>query len=180
AWVFLQERIRGLQWFAIGLSVVGLLFILEPLNMQGTIASKLLAMLAGVSWAAGSIVAKKLREKVELDLLSLTAWQTVFGAIPLVVIALLVPSQPIVWSAPFIGALVYNVIPGTAIAMLLWLFVLNRLSAGTAGLGMLMTPVVGVLAAWLQLGEQPGLTEAIGMVLILAALVLNSLQALRQ
>lgn len=180
AWVFLQERIRRLQWFAIGLSVVGLLFILEPLNMQGTIASKLLAMLAGVSWAAGSIVAKKLREKVELDLLSLTAWQTVFGAIPLVVIALLVPSQPIVWSAPFIGALIYNVIPGTAIAMLLWLFVLNRLSAGTAGLGMLMTPVVGVLAAWLQLGEQPGLAEAIGMVLILTALVLNSLQALRQ
>jgi len=37
---------------------------------------------------------------------------------------------------------------------LLWLYVLNRLSAGTAGLGVLLNPVIGVLAAWIQLGEK--------------------------
>lgn len=179
AWFFLNERIRGIQWFAIGLSIVGLLFILDPMNLGGTIASKVLAVLAGLSWAAGAVIAKKLRQEVELDLLSFTAWQMVAGAVVLAPMALLEPTKPIVWSASFVFALVYNVIPGTAIAALLWLFVLNRLPAGTAGLGVLLNPVVGVIAAWLQLGETPETIEAVGMMLIAAALVINGIQAIR-
>ena len=179
AWLFLGERVKGWQWIAIAISVCGLLFILEPFNLNGTILSKVLALLSGISWAGGVIVAKKLRQTVELDLLSFTAWQTVFGAIPLVLAAWLVPSTPIVWSTPFIVALFYAVVPGTAIATLLWLYVLNRLPAGIAGLGLLMNPVVGVLAAWAQLGEQPGSLEIIGMGLIAIALLLNAFQATR-
>ncbi len=164
---------------AIAISISGLLLILEPTTLNGTILSKVLALLAGLSWAGGVVVAKKLRQTVELDLLSFTAWQTVFGAIPLVLVAVLVPSTPIVWSTPFIIALIYAVIPGTAIATLLWLYVLNRLPAGIAGLGLLMNPVVGVLAAWAQLGEQPGLMEMMGMGLIAIALLLNAMQAMR-
>ena len=98
AWLFLGERVKGMQWVAIAISVCGLLFILEPTNLNGTILSRVLALLSGLSWAGGVIVAKKLRQTVELDLLSFTAWQTVFGAIPLVLAAVLVPSTPIVWS----------------------------------------------------------------------------------
>jgi drug/metabolite transporter (DMT)-like permease len=179
AWLFLGERVKGMQWVAIAISVCGLLLILEPTNLNGTIFSKVLALLSGMSWAGGVIVAKKLRQTVELDLLSFTAWQMVFGAIPLVLTAVLVPSTPIVWSTPFITALIYAVIPGTAIATLLWLYVLNCLPAGIAGLGLLMNPVIGVLAAWAQLGEQPGLMEVIGMGLIAIALLLNTMQAMR-
>jgi drug/metabolite transporter (DMT)-like permease len=179
AWIVLGERVRGIQWLAIGFSVAGLLCILEPLNLNGTIASKVLALLAGLSWAGGAIIAKQLRQSMELDLLSFTTWQTIAAAIPLIVIAFIVPSEPTVWSPAFIFALFYNVLPGTAIATLLWLFVLNRLSAGTAGLGILLNPVVGVLAAWAQLGEKPGLIEAIGMVLIVIALAINAIHAIK-
>lgn len=179
AWWLLGERVQRLQWVAIALSVGGLLLILEPLNLNGTIASKILALLAGLSWAGGAIVAKRLRQAVQLDLLSLTAWQTLFGAIPLILVAVAVPSAPIVWSPEFVIALVYNIIPGTAIAMLLWLYILSRLPASIAGLGTLMNPVVGVFAAWLQLGEKPGLLEAIGIALILVALGCNSIQAIK-
>lgn len=179
AWIFLRERVRGLQWLAIALSVAGLLLILDIHHLHGTIASQVLALLAGMCWAGGAIIAKRVRQTVQLDLLSFTTWQTVAGAIPLVLIAIFAPSTPIVWSQPFIFALVYNIIPGTAIATLLWLFVLNRLSAGTAGLGVLLNPVVGVLAAWIQLGEQPTVLEALGMGLIAIALALNALQAMK-
>ena len=178
AWLFLGERVRGIQWIAIGLSLWGLIFILEPTNLHGTFASKALSVMAGICWAGGAIVAKKLRQVVELDLLSFTAWQTLFAAIPLTLVAFVVPSKPIMWTPEFVFALVYNVIPGTAIAALLWLYVLNRLDAGTAGLGLLMNPVVAVFAAWIQLGEKPGLYESVGMALIAIALVLNALQAI--
>ena len=179
AWLFLRERVRGLQWAAIALSITGLLLILDVQHLHGTIVSKVLALLAGVCWAGGAIIAKRVRQTVTLDLLSFTTWQALAGAVPLLLLALLAPSTPIVWSTPFIIALLYNVIPGTAIATLLWLYVLNRLSAGTAGLGVLLNPVVGVLAAWLQLGEKPTLIEAVGMGFIAIALALNALHAMR-
>ncbi|UBF27813.1 DMT family transporter [Kovacikia minuta CCNUW1] len=179
AWIFLGDRIRGLQWVAIGLSLVGLFFILEPQNLQGGLFSKTLAILAGVCWGGGAIVAKKLRQTVDLDLLSFTAWQMLFAAVPLILVALLVPAAPINWTPQFVFALIYNVIPGTAIATLLWLFVLNQLPAGTAGLGLLLNPIVAVFSAWIQLGEQPGLVESVGMLLIAIALILNALHAMR-
>jgi drug/metabolite transporter (DMT)-like permease len=179
AWILLKERVRGWQWVAIALSFAGLLLILDPSSLTGTILSKVLALLAGICWAGGAIVAKQLQQKITIDLLSLTTWQGVFAAIPLVVIAAITPPQPIIWSPAFIGALLYNVIPGTAIAMLLWLYILNHLSAGSAGLGTLINPVIGVLTAWAQLGERPTWTETMGIVLIITALAVNSGQVPR-
>jgi drug/metabolite transporter (DMT)-like permease len=75
--------------------------------------------------------------------------------------------------------LAYSGILGGAVAWSLWFYALNRLPAGVASLGTLATPVVGVLAAWIQIGENPTFLEAIGIVLIIGALVLNSTQAIK-
>jgi drug/metabolite transporter (DMT)-like permease len=114
-----------------------------------------------------------------LDLLSFTTWQMLFGSIPLFLCALLIPSPPIHWTVPFVATLAYSGILGGAIAWLLWFYALSRLPAGVASLGTLATPVVGVSAAWIQLGETPSFLEAVGMVLIIGALVLNSIQAVK-
>jgi drug/metabolite transporter (DMT)-like permease len=180
AWPLLGERIRGWQWIAIILGLSGLLLILGPLKLNSGLVSDGLAILAGISWALSTIVAKKLRSNAEVDLLSLTTWQMLFGTIPLVAIALLAKPTPIVWSGQFIGALIYTGIGATALVWPLWLYLLNRLSAGAASMATLATPVVGVLAAWFQLGERPGLAELIGMLLIIIALFLISLQSLQQ
>jgi drug/metabolite transporter (DMT)-like permease len=65
---------------------------------------------------------------------------------------------------------------GCALAWILWLFILNALPAGTAGLGTLLTPVIGVISAWIQLGERPGVAEALGMAAIVGALLMVTLR----
>jgi len=179
AWVVLGERLRKVQWVGVAVALAGLLFILAPFRFTEGMSSKGLALLSSISWAVGIIVAKGLQQRADLDLLSFTAWQMLFGGIPLVLLALLVPSRPIVWSAPFVLALIYSVILGNAIAWSLWFYALSRLPAGTAGLGTLATPVVGVLASWVQLGEKPTVSETVGIVLIIGALVLNAAQAMK-
>jgi drug/metabolite transporter (DMT)-like permease len=161
------------------MALAGLLFILMPFRFTEGLFSKVLALLSGFSWAAGIIVAKRLQQRTELDLLSFTTWQMLFGGIPLVLAALLIPSQPIRWSVSFISALAYSGILAGTIAWLLWFYALSRLTAGVAGLGTLGAPVVGVLTARIQLGEIPSGLEIIGMALIIGALVLNSIQAVR-
>lgn len=180
AWPILGERIRGAQWIAVVMAFAGLVLVLEPWALRGSLFSKLLAVLAGVCWAVSAIVAKIMRAQVKCDLILLTAWQMLLGAIPLVLIALVFPAQPVQWTPYFIGALIYNALFGTAVGWLLWLYSLHKLPAGAASLGTLATPVVGVLAAWVQLGEKPGASEGWGMLLIGVGLALLVLLGIRQ
>lgn len=176
----LGERMDGTQRLASVIGFLGLIMVLAPWHSHGNIGSDLLAIGAGIFWAAGTLYAKILRRRVHFDLLSLTAWQMLFGAIGLALIAVLLPPAPLHWNGEFIGALTYNVILGNALAWFLWLYALDTLPTGVASLGTLATPVIGVTAAALQLGEIPDTPEIIGMLLIGSALALISLHAIRQ
>ncbi|NMG28568.1 DMT family transporter [Aromatoleum evansii] len=177
--VFLGERVRGSQWMAVGLALAGLVLILEPWMLRGDSRGPLLAVLAGLVWAASAVWAKRLRANVEFDLLSLTAWQMLLGSLVLCVIAWLLPSAPPQVTPYFIGALVYNALLATGLAWLMWLFILDRLPAGMAGLSSLAVPAVGVLSGWVELGERPNPTESVGMVCIVLALLTISAIAIR-
>ncbi|MEI8362045.1 MAG: DMT family transporter [Betaproteobacteria bacterium] len=181
AWPLLGEKISGLQWPAAILSAMGVLFILDPLHLGTDGFSMMLAVLSGVSWALSVIVAKKLHQRApDLDLLTLTAWQMLFGAIPIVIAAILIPVPTIQWTPYFIGAVIFNAVFCNALAWLLWLYALQRLSAGIASMATLLAPVIAVVAAWLQLNEIPSATELIGMLLILMSLVIISIISIRK
>ena len=169
AWPVLGERVRGLQWGAVVLALAGLISILGPWNMHG-LKSSLLAVGAGLMWALSSIVVKIMRRRHDIDLLNLIAWQGLFGSIPLIIVALFTATKPVEWSGSFIAAILFNIGPANALTWVLWLYILHSMSTGTAGLSSLAIPIVGVLSAWIQLGERPGVLEAVGMGLIVVAL----------
>ena len=171
AWPLLGERLRGVQWLSVLLAFGGLVLIVEPWRLHG-IVSSLLALAGAVSWAASSIVAKVLHRRHEVDLLSLTAWQTLFGSIPLVLLAVFLEGGLPEWSGAFLWSLAYTLVAATGMGAFLWLYVLQEMPAGIAGLGTMGTPVVGLLASWAQLGERPTALEIVGMIVILAGLAI--------
>lgn len=168
----LGERMPRRQWPPVALAFLGLLLILQPWHETPDFISSLLALAAGFVWALAVLVAKTIPVDGAWDLLALTGWQMLFGALPLCLIAVLVPAASVHWTWPYVAALVYNIVPSNALAWLLWLFVVGRLTASLSGLASLAIPVVGVLAGLLQLGERPQAVVAAGMLLILAALAL--------
>ncbi len=103
-----------------------------------------------------------------------------FGSLPLVLLALCWPAPPINWTSSLIGSLLYNIVLGNAVAWILWLYALRRLSAGTTGMVSLLTPVVGALSAAWQLGERPEPGELTGMLLIGMGLLLLSVEGLHR
>ena len=169
AWPVLGERIGALQAIALALAFAGIALMIGPLHAAA--AADFIALGAGLSWAIGIVLAKRLHHRESIDVFSLTMWQMLCGGAVLVVVALLVPSHPTVWTHTYVFALAYNVFIATALAYTLFLFVLSVLPAGVTSMGTLANPIVGVLAGWLQLGEVPGKREAIGMILIVAALI---------
>ena len=179
--VFLAEQIVGGQWLAIALAALGLLAILDPLHLHGSMLSKGLAISAGISWAAATVYAKKLRSRIQFDVLTLTGWQMALGTIPLWVACWMVPQRPLQPEPYFWFALLYSGVLASGLGWLMWMRLLQHLSAGTASLNALAIPAVAVLAAWLEHGERPAQHELLGMLLVALALVLLSyLTAQRQ
>jgi drug/metabolite transporter (DMT)-like permease len=170
-----DERLTRVRIVAVLVAASGLGFVLYPLDLGHDVLSKVFALGSALSWALGSVFTKRFRAKHDVDLLAFTAWQMAYGAIPIVIIALVVPGGYAHLTLSFLVALAYIVIPGTALAFWLWFFIMERLSATGAGISSLLTPVISVLAAWIQLHERPGVPELIGMALIVAALVINAI-----
>ncbi len=180
AWPMLHERIRGLQWLCVVLAIVGLLFVLEPWQMHTSLFSKTLAVLAGMCWAIGVVYAKRLHNRVKVEPLSFTFWQMIVGMIPVLLCQALLDRPPIVWSNTFVVVTLFNGVMATGIGWLAWLYVLHRLPAGTTSLASLGIPVIAIFSSWIQLGEQPGRSELIGMLLIGVALALLSYLSIRR
>jgi drug/metabolite transporter (DMT)-like permease len=167
--VFLGEHLRSVQWLAVVLAFAGLVLVVRPWAFADALAG-VLTVLGGLSWAASALVVKLMQRRHTVEVLSLTTWQMIFGSVPLLIAAVLTYSGGPEWTFAFWWGLVYTVLLANAVAWFLWLYALHALPAGAAGLGTLSIPVVGVLAAWLQLGEVPTPVEGIGMALIIAAL----------
>jgi len=179
AWPLLGERPRGLQWLAVSLALAGLVLLLEPWNYRGDLFPSALAVASGLAWAASAVVTKRMDLRGGVDVISLSAWQVLFGGFMLAAVALGVPSAPIRWTPWMAGAMTYNIVLTSAVAILMWFYVLKVLPAGIAGLGSLATPVLGLFFAYALLGERFSFWEGWGGVLILAALSLLVFQGLR-
>lgn len=167
AHIFLHERLTRGQTYASALAAVGMVFMLVHAR-TGPIPA-MLAVAAGMLWAASAVLAKRRGSGSAGDLLALTAWQMLLGGIPLAFIGALGTGPGVVWSAQFVIALLYITL-ASSVGWVLWLYALRALPAGIASLGTLAAPVIAALAAWWQLGERPTSTEAAGMALIGIAL----------
>ena len=170
AWPVLGERPDRGRLLGLGLGLIGLAALSLPLLREGALTIGLLwALLGGTSWAAGTVVAK--RWPVGAPPITVAAWQLLVGATAAGVGMLAFEGVPRPGPVGPVtaAALAWHVLLAQALAYLLWFAVLPRLSAGTATLGTLLVPAVGVLGAAALLGERPTATDLAGLALVTAA-----------
>lgn len=179
AWPVLAERVVGLQWLAIACALAGLVSIVEPWRLHANLVAEVLGALAGMSWAIGVVLTKRLQREGPADALDFTFWQMTVGLLPMLLVAGLSDEPPIEWSPLLVAAIVYSGIVSTALGWLMWQYVLNRLPAGTTSLASLAVPVVATISGALQLGERLRPAEITGAALIAVALAMMSWQSMR-
>jgi drug/metabolite transporter (DMT)-like permease len=170
AWPVLGEQPDRRRLLGLGLGLTGLAALSLPLLHEGALTIGLLwALLGGMSWAAGTVVAK--RWPVGAPAITVAAWQLLVGAAAagLGMLAFEGLPRPHALMPITAAALAWHVLLAQALAYLLWFAVLPRLAAGTATLGTLLVPAVGVLGATALLGERPTATDLAGLVLVIAA-----------
>lgn len=167
----LKERPSRLQWLATAIAGIGLALILLSTGGAGDTGAAVLATLGGLSWAGGTLIARRLLTISSINPLALTAWQMLFGGLGLTAAALFAPSRGFVWAPYLIFAFLYTIVLASALAWVFWFTVLQKVEAGLASLTLLATPVLGILFGRLELGERPRGLEVLGMALIAVALL---------
>jgi drug/metabolite transporter (DMT)-like permease len=169
AWLVLGERFNRARIVALALCVAGMAVLIAPLAGTGIPVGLLLALGTGASWAGGTVYLKWAR--IDADPIVVAAWQLVAGFL---VVAIALPfvegglhlTQA---HAPAVFGMVFTGWVGSGLAYFLWFKIVGRLPAMTASLGILSTPVVGVISTAVLLGEWPTVPDMAGFALIFAA-----------
>jgi drug/metabolite transporter (DMT)-like permease len=166
----LGEKFDRRRCLGLALGAGGLLALGWPLLRSGELTTgALLSLAAGICWALGTIVSK--RFPVAAPPLTIATWQILVGAACAIGGMIAFEGVPVAHAlqAATIMAFLYHVLLSQALAYLLWFAILARVPAGTASLGTLMVPPVGVYGAMLLLGEQPTMADFIGLILVIGA-----------
>jgi drug/metabolite transporter (DMT)-like permease len=167
--VALGERFSGSRLVALALCIAGMTILIYPLVDAGIPLGLLLAVATGMTWAAGTVYVKWAH--IDGDPVTVAAWQLAFA---FVLVAVCLPafegSLHLAHAhAPALFATLFTGLVGSALAYFLWFKIIGRLPAMTASLGILASPVIGVISTAVLLGEYPTLPDIIGFALIFAA-----------
>lgn len=172
AWAFLGKRptFKGIAGLALCLSGIALLFAgtnsgIRPDQAPGV----LFALGAAGLFAVGTIIVKPLA----IAPLASVTWQLFIGCLPMLLFGLIFEHPDVhALSVKGWGAMVYMTLVPMGLCYVTWFAALRRLPPALASVATLLTPVVGVLAAAIALGEPLGMKEAVAMTLTLGGVAL--------
>lgn len=153
AWPLLGKRpgAASMAGLALCIAGVGLLFGGHELTLgMDKLPGILFALGAAILFALGTVA----MAPPSLPPLTIVAWQLVLACVPMLAYGLAFERPDFDAISPGgIGVMVYMTIVPMGVCYLTWFAALRRLPPATASVATLLTPVVGVSAAALMLGE---------------------------
>lgn len=158
AWVFLGEAVSRRTLLGIAGATLGLVLMFNPVSVDWhdhqTLTGNALILLASWCWAASIVYVRKHRWIATPW--QLVLWEALLAACVTGALAAWVEGRPaIVWSPALAAAFCYAGACGTALAYWAMATINRSLPATTTALGMLLTPIAGLMASALFLGERP-------------------------
>lgn len=171
--LLLREHATRRQVLGILIGMAGLGVVIIGHTYSSPWLPLLLALLAALSWAIGNVLARRARASSGL---SLVVWSGLVVPIPALGLALLVNGPAVVihslahLSLVAILSTIYTAGAASLIGYGIWNSLLTRYPTSAVVPFTLLVPIVGVLAAWLILREQPTLSELAGGMIMLVGL----------
>jgi O-acetylserine/cysteine efflux transporter len=173
---FLGERLDRRRMAGAAVAVIGLVILAVGRAESVPLVAVLCVVAAAASWAVGNILVRQARAS---DPFALLVWSSLVGPLPLLGLSLVIDGPEVIAASAgsldlaALVALAYVVVVSTFFGYGIWTRLLHRYPASHVVPFTLLVPAVGVLAAWVALGERPTASELLGGVIIVAGLVLT-------
>ena len=176
--LLLQEKLTARRAAGIAIAVTGLAAVGISRGSIGGWVPFLLVVFGALSWALGNLASRQAQTDRPL---SLVMWMTVVPPIPMFALSLALEGPQQISSAlaesftlevlPAWAGLFYTVVFGTIIGSGIWVWLMRRHPAGVVAPFSMLVPIVGIVAAWLVLGEVPTWLELVGGVLVIGGVL---------
>jgi drug/metabolite transporter (DMT)-like permease len=170
----LGERLDCRTLMALGLGLAAVLLVLVGSGgPEGASALGVaLGLAAGATFGAGTVLAKKLRFRSPV--LLITAWQLLLGAPPTFAAWLVLHEHTYLHPEAGRGlfGLFYMVVFANALAYAAWFPLVGRLKASVASLSLLVVPCIGVASSALLVEREIGRFDLAALVCVLGAIAL--------
>lgn len=174
--IVFKKTIGMKKSFGIILSIIGVIFVIgNSLSINGNpkeIIGTLLMIGAALSWAIYSIISKKIEGKYPTIFLSY--YQNIYGALFLIPFSLVEyrrwqPISMYTW-----GHILYLALICSALCYFLYIFALKNLGPTSTNIYINLMPFVGIIAAYIMLGERLYPLQILGgIVIVLGVCIVN-------
>lgn len=185
--VFLREHISPRRSLGVVIAVGGLAIVGSQRLGGATWLPFLLTVLGGLGWSIGNISSRQARPPKPVHL---TMWMTVVPPIPMLALSFAVEGPDRIGGSlrgavsvaalPAVTGLLYTCVIGTVVASGIWTWLLSRHPASSVAPFSMLVPVTGLTAAWVVLGEHPNVVELVGSAVVVAGVLLGSVQRRRR
>jgi drug/metabolite transporter (DMT)-like permease len=139
-WLFLKERFTPLKCAGLMVGCVGMVVMVSPSLSKESFIGEALLVGSAMSWSVSSFLLKKYLPNA--DKLAIGTWQMTFGAIGLLVLALMVDGGvKFDVNAESLLAMLYVSIVGSVVAFSLWFYVVPRIDLLHSSMASVAVPV---------------------------------------
>lgn len=177
--ILLREQPRWMQWFGVGIYLLGVLIYFWPVLIPTEQALGLIIGLGGVlSNALGAVFGRFMNRSAGLPAIVITLVSMGIGSVLLLSIGLVTQGLPPL-SLTNVLIIVWLAVVNTAFAFTLWNHTLRTLTAIESSIiNNMLLPQIAILA-WIFLGETFPLEKGIGMAVATAGILIVQLYARR-
>ena len=179
-WKLPAERLSLIQWLGIACAFFGIViaFLFRPAVSQAAASSALwgdvLALLAGVLWAATTI-AVRLTKLAEAPATQTLFYQLFIAFLVLFPVAFFMGQATIHWSVLSLTSLLFHTVVVSFASYLIWFWLLKKYLASQLGVFSFLTPIFGMCFGVVLLNEQLELNFLVGTCFVLMGVMVVSL-----
>src|SRR5213593_2634376 len=170
-----SERLTARRGVGTALAFAGVVLVLiERGTAGGALLGDLLVLLGALAWSANTVLNKTMPR--ELHTVSVIAWN-VAGAVPVMGLLTLLLEPRATWhfTAAAVASVIYLGVVAAAAGFVLFVWLIRTYSAARVNMFVFLSPVFGLVIAWLVLGEPISLLQAVGALAVAAGIgVVNS------
>lgn len=179
AMLFLGEHLRIVQCLSLGVALMGLVLLGSEVGGCMTILGFMLTIAAASTWGLGNIINRQIAQHHSVNLVSLVVWAGLIPPIPFMLMSLWFEGPELIvhslnnmgWQS--VGVLAYLSLIASVFGYGGWAYLLKHNPASQVAPLTLLVPGVGLLSAWLILGEQLTLVQILGICVLMLGLMIN-------